>query len=203
MRYSEFIKNRVLDSDEIGDLASSCPMPTEIKCNSCKHKKGYATGSDEYPARTYLEYCAKGHWEGGPEPEPDKSEVWDDCIDFMPHETEKPVSKPLEPEQKKLASGGNKGFEVVGDSSPKIDRCEFECAMQWQLDRIANISKGITPDDVTDIRTAHNTDMQALQALRDQLKQSTELIETQRTRIKELSIRIAQRDGLVQSGRAI
>lgn len=99
----------------------------------------------------------------------------------------------------------NKGFEIIGgNSSQKIDCMEFENAMQWQLDRIANISKGITPDDVTetftDIRTAHNDDMQAL---RDQLKQSSELIETQRTRIKELSIRIAQRDGLVRPGRAI
>lgn len=100
---------------------------------------------------------------------------------------------------------GNKGFEVVGgNSSPKIDCGEFEKAMQWQFDRIANIGRGITPDDVTesfaDIRTAHNTDMQAL---RDQLKQSSELIETQRTRIKELSIRIAQRDGLVRPGSAV
>lgn len=101
--------------------------------------------------------------------------------------------------------GGNKGFEVVGgNSSPRVVGGEFEKAMQWQFDRIANISKGITPDDVTesfaDIRTAHEDDTKAL---RDQLKQSSELIETQRTRIKELSLRIAQRDGLVQQGRAI
>lgn len=120
---------------------------------------------------------------------------------------------------------GNKGFEVVGG---KCDDClegrqvcptcngdgatkefkivggEFEKAMQWQFDSIANIGRGITPDDVTDtfedIRTSHNTDMQAL---RDQLKQSSELIETQRTRIKELSIRIAQRGGLVLPGSAV
>jgi hypothetical protein len=44
---------------------------------------------------------------------------------------------------------------------------EFEHAMQWQFDRIANIGHGITPDDITesytDIRTGHSADMQSLQ----------------------------------------
>lgn len=110
---------------------------------------------------------------------------------IMPHETEKPMSKPLEPEQKKLASGGNKGFEVVGgNSSPRVVCGEFERVLVQK-------SKNTL---LLDLEAAHNSDMQAL---RDQLKQSSELIETQRTRIKELSIRIAQRDGLVQPGRAI
>lgn len=169
---------------------------------------------------------------------------------IMPHETEKPMSKPLEPEQKKLASGGNKGFEVVGgNSAPRVYGGKFERVTKslieeksiGGIDAIAddyNDNLAIVlcsyfeghlsrPDDdestertwgewtermcndlifratsfiANSLSVAHNADMQAL---RDQLKQSTELIETQRTRIKELSIRIAQRDGLVQSGRAI
>lgn len=77
------------------------------------------------------------------------------------------------------------GFIIVGG--------EFEKAMQWQFDRIANIGKGITPDDVTesfaDIRTAHEADTNAL---RDQLASSTKLIEMQARRIAELNQQVAE-----------
>ena len=49
-------------------------------------KKRYTTGRDEYPGLTTIEYCSKGHWEGG-DPEPEANQdftVWDDCKDFLP-----------------------------------------------------------------------------------------------------------------------
>lgn len=75
---------------------------------------------------------------------------------------------------------------------PMVGSGEFEKAIQWQFDSVANIGRGITPDDVTDtfedIRTSHNADMQSL---RDQLKQSTKLIEMQEGRIAELKSQVA------------
>lgn len=132
---------------------------------------------------------------------------------LMPHETEKPVSKPLE-------ASGNKGFEVVGgNSSPKIDCGEFEKAMRFPGCQVDVFGTCIVKwDDVWPfldaIRIAHNTDMQAL---RDQLKQSTELIEMQSAKLKAMQTQtndlvrrlqqaqtmFAQRDGLVLPGRAI
>lgn len=142
---------------------------------------------------------------------------------IMPHETEKPMSKPLEPEQKKLASVGNKGFEVVGgNSSPSVVGGEFEKALKGERYRIdegcprSEWSTQTTDHYQTtiDLEFAHNTDMQAL---RDQLKQSANLIEMQSAklkamqtqtndlaqRLKQAHVNLAQRDGLVLPGSAV
>ena len=52
-----------------------------MKCDTCKNKKHYCTGRDEYPLLTTIEYCREGHWEDGPQPEPDNI-VWDNCKDY-------------------------------------------------------------------------------------------------------------------------
>ncbi len=56
-----------------------------MKCDTCQHSTGETTGSDEYPANTYITRCGKGHWENGPEPESehDKGDPWADCVDFL------------------------------------------------------------------------------------------------------------------------
>lgn len=120
---------------------------------------------------------------------------------------------------------GNKGFEVVGgNSSPKIDCWDFEKVIadnRWNINitvRGASESElhlfDLHEDALDDLRSAHNTDMQAL---RDQLKQSSELIEMQSAKLKAMQTHtndlvrrlqqaqtmLAQRDGLVRDGRAI
>lgn len=95
---------------------------------------------------------------------------------------------------------GNKGFEVVGgNSSPKIDCWDFEKVIadnRWNINitvRGASESElhlfDLHEDALDDLRSAHNTDMQAL---RDQLKQSSELIEMQARRIAELNQQVAE-----------
>lgn len=37
----------------------------KVTCEDCKHLNGYVTGDDEYPQRTYVCWCSKGHWENG------------------------------------------------------------------------------------------------------------------------------------------
>jgi len=55
------------------------------KCDVCAYNKSYVTGDDEYPARTCISYCAKGHWEnvqaGEPGTEPDP---FANCADYTP-----------------------------------------------------------------------------------------------------------------------
>ena len=57
------------------------------KCNNCEFKKRHHTGSDEYPANTTIEYCSKGHWEGGDIPIPDEVDFFDNCKDYKQHDT--------------------------------------------------------------------------------------------------------------------
>lgn len=52
-----------------------------LKCDKCIYSKGYFTGDDEYPARTYIPYCSKGHWEGS-DREPIDYTLWEGCIDY-------------------------------------------------------------------------------------------------------------------------
>ena len=75
------------NSQGTANIANDRMLATgHFKCSDCKHKKRYTTGRDEYPGLTTIEYCSKGHWEGGdPEPEPNQDfAVWDDCKDFLP-----------------------------------------------------------------------------------------------------------------------
>ncbi len=59
-------------------------------CNDCVHLDGYMTGDDEYPQRTHICWCNKGHWENGDlellydeiecpdfKGEPDVDKIWD------------------------------------------------------------------------------------------------------------------------------
>lgn len=72
------------NNDKNGNCANRVLATGHFKCSDCQHKKRYTTGRDEYPALTTIEYCSKGHWEGGdPEPNQDFT-VWDDCKDFLP-----------------------------------------------------------------------------------------------------------------------
>ena len=52
-----------------------------MKCDTCKFKKQYTTGFDEYPAYMTFEYCFKGHWEGNTY---DDSEIdnWENCVEY-------------------------------------------------------------------------------------------------------------------------
>ena len=56
----------------------------QFKCDTCQFKKKYSTGADEYPAYTTIEYCSKGHWEGGDIPSADDIYNWSNCADFLP-----------------------------------------------------------------------------------------------------------------------
>jgi hypothetical protein len=52
------------------------------KCDTCAHKKMHlgAGPPDDYSC----EYCAKGHWEGGPLfNEEIKTDPWKDCKDYQ------------------------------------------------------------------------------------------------------------------------
>lgn len=50
-----------------------------MKCTECMHVKHYLTGDHEYPQRTHVCYCDKGHWENG-NPEQLEDEI--ECPDF-------------------------------------------------------------------------------------------------------------------------
>lgn len=56
----------------------------QFTCDKCQLKKRYSTGADEYPAYTTIEYCSKGHWEGGDIPSADDIDNWSNCADFLP-----------------------------------------------------------------------------------------------------------------------
>ena len=56
----------------------------QFTCDKCQLKKRYRTGGDEYPAYTTIEYCSKGHWEGGDTPSADDIDNWSNCADFLP-----------------------------------------------------------------------------------------------------------------------
>ena len=46
------------------DLASLLAVETgKCVCSACDHGEIYTTGDDEYPPRTAIAYCMKGHWE--------------------------------------------------------------------------------------------------------------------------------------------
>jgi len=57
-------------------------MNKKIKCDKCQFRKRYRTGADEYPACTTIEYCSKGHWEGGDIPSAEDIDNWSNCADF-------------------------------------------------------------------------------------------------------------------------
>jgi hypothetical protein len=52
------------------------------KCNSCKNKKDYGTGTDEYPPFTIIEYCREGHWSTGDYLMPDEILEIENCLDY-------------------------------------------------------------------------------------------------------------------------
>lgn len=59
-----------------------------MKCDFCKFRKNYKTGSDEYPPLTEIETCMKGHWvdtvgklEGSESIE--QVDYWADCKDYQ------------------------------------------------------------------------------------------------------------------------
>lgn len=54
-------------------------MKEKIKCDKCQFRKRYRTGADEYPAYTTIEYCSKGHWEGGDIPSAEDIDNWSNC----------------------------------------------------------------------------------------------------------------------------
>lgn len=51
-----------------------------MKCDTCKFKKIHigVGPPDDYS----VEYCSKGHWEGGPIDEEITHDAWTDCIDY-------------------------------------------------------------------------------------------------------------------------
>ena len=55
-----------------------------MKCDTCKFKKHYSTGGDEYPAYTTIEYCSKGNWENYTPDSADKVDIFYNCADFLP-----------------------------------------------------------------------------------------------------------------------
>lgn len=56
-----------------------------LKCDTCLNMIAYILGADECGAGNSFEYCAKGHWEGYGDLEPEPGEEinhWDACKDF-------------------------------------------------------------------------------------------------------------------------
>jgi hypothetical protein len=54
---------------------------TKQNCESCRFFDIYVTGIDEYPQRTAITTCLKGHWENG-DPDQNDYSYWNDCIDY-------------------------------------------------------------------------------------------------------------------------
>lgn len=108
------------------------------------------------------------------------------------------------------------GFKIVGGEFEKViadNRWNINITVRGASEselHLFDLHEGA----LDDLRSAHNTDMQAL---RDQLKQSSELIEMQSAKLKAMQTQtndlvrrlqqaqtmLAQRDGLVRDGRAI
>ncbi len=57
-----------------------------MNCDTCKFRKSYTTGTDEYPPLTNLEFCGKGHWENGHEPDNSNKDLFLNCKDFKQQE---------------------------------------------------------------------------------------------------------------------
>ena len=53
-----------------------------VTCNLCVNNCHYITGDDEYPARTCIAYCSKGHWENSDPSDPEMDSVVN-CPDFQ------------------------------------------------------------------------------------------------------------------------
>jgi len=56
-----------------------------VTCEGCLffHYTPGGQIDDPYPAV----WCGKGHWDGGPMPEPGDKDVWADCKDFVKNES--------------------------------------------------------------------------------------------------------------------